>query len=547
VKTIIIGGVAGGASAAARLRRLDEHAEIILFEQGNNISYANCGLPYYIGDVIKDEGELLLQTPESFYARFRVQVRTRSRVLSIDRQNKTVLVHKTDTREEYTEGYDNLILSTGTKAMFPDIPGATLPGVYSLRTVEDASLLRKLAENHQCEQAVILGGGFVGIELAENLSSQGLKVTVVEASQQILPQFDPEISSILQIRLEKADIRICLHTRAARIDPAEIGYTVTYTNGTVQACDFVVMAAGVHPESQLAADARLVLDDRGSIVTSDGLVTSDPDIYAVGDVMQSTHDITGIKSMYPLAGPANKQGRSAANNIAGNSDMFSGTLASSVIKIFDVTAACSGATERSLTQSNIQYEKIYLSPSNHAGYYPGALPITMKLLFALDGKILGVQCVGGTGTEKRVDIIATAMKYHGTVYDLTRLDLCYAPPYSSAKDPVNMAGYIAENILSDLAPVKHWDYLENLGEGTLLVDVRTAGEYAGGHLENSVNIPVDALRGRLDELPRDRELLIYCQVGLRGYIAQRILMQEGFDRVFNLSGGYRLLQITGRI
>jgi len=549
MKIVIVGGVAGGASAAARIRRLDEKAEIILLERGEAVSYANCGLPYYIGGIIENSEELFLQTPESFWRRFRVQVRIRNEVVRINREDQTVTVRKVDTGEKYEESYDKLVLSPGGEAFVPPVDGAKLPGVYTLRTVEDTLAIRELAKEKAHQRVVVIGGGFIGLEVAENLRMEGLEVTIIEGADQIFPPFDKEMAAIAQKEIEKEGIRVVLDSMLKRISQVETGYEVETASGEKFRCDFVIMAIGIRPESHLAVEAGLEVNDKGGIVVDRFMRTCDENIYAAGDAVEVLHLISGRKGMLPLAGPANKQGRLIAANLSGNNkEGFAGVIGSSVVKLFGLTAACTGLNEKSLIAFKMPYEKIYLSPPHHAGYYPGGEAITIKLLFSPDGRVLGSQCIGREGVEKRVDVIATVIKMKGNVSDLAELELCYAPPYSSAKDPVNYAGFIAENVLTKRSRIKHWEDLAKRDPASaILIDVRTAEEYQEGHLSGSINIPVDELRERMTEIPEDKDLWIYCQVGLRGYIAQRILMQARQQKVFNLSGGYRLLQISGMV
>ena len=544
-KYVIVGGVAGGASAAARLRRLDEYAEIVLFERSEHISFANCGLPYYIGGKIPEQEELLLQTPESFSARFRVDVRVFNEVTGIDRGKKFVTVKDCVLGSEYQETYDKLILSPGAYPFVPDLPGADLPGVFVLRNIADSQAILQAVQASKKKRAVLVGGGFIGIELAENLVRQGMEVSLIEAAPQIMTQFDSEMAKILERKLRENGVRLYLNCPLAEIRVEGDGYVAVTGNGKDVEGDFVVLAIGVRPDTALAAGAGLEVNARGAIWTKGDLSTSDPDIYAIGDAAEITNRITKRRVVLPLAGPANKQGRLVAGNLLGARKGFPGVVGSSVLQVFDLTAACTGLNERALKQEQISYEKVYLSPGNHAGYYPDSRPIWMKLLFGLDGTLFGVQAIGGAGTEKRVDVVATAIQLHGTVNDLAALELCYAPPYSSAKDPVNMAGYVAQNVLEGLAPIWHWEQLENWDSERVLLDVRTVEEYERGHLKGAINIPVDDLRNQLDALPEEREIWVYCQAGIRGYVAQRILMQRGFSRVYNLSGGYGLLEQIG--
>ena len=548
MKVLIVGGVAGGASTAARLRRLDESAEIIMLERGPEVSYSNCGLPYYVGGVVGSVEELLLQTPQSFWDRFRVDVRVCSEVTEIDAQAKTVKIRKVDSGEIYTETYDKLVLTPGSEALRPRIPGIDFPEVFTLRTVEDAVQIQKFASQKNSQRVVVVGGGFIGLEVAENLRHDGLDVTLVEGVNQVFPPFDLEMANILADEMRRNGVRVLLECPVQEIRRDGDGYVVKCADQELK-CDFVVMAVGVRPESGLARNAGLALNARGGVVVDDQMRTSNADIYAAGDVVEKFHLVSQQKTMLPLAGPASKQGRVIADRLAGMESAFSGVVGASVCKLFDLTAACVGLNEKSLKESGTAYEKVYLSPSQHVGVYPGASPITMKLIFSPEGKILGCQCVGADGVEKRVDVISTVIQMRGTVSDLAKLELCYAPPYGSPKDPVNYAGYVAENVLAGRMEIKHWHDLPGRDKnGTILVDVRTQEEYREGHLPGSVNIPVDEIRERMEELPEDKEIWIYCQVGLRGYIAQQIVKQHrNGQKVFNLSGGYRLLSITGML
>ncbi len=544
MKVIIVGGVAGGASTAARLRRLDESAQIILLERGGAVSYSNCGLPYYIGGVVQNRDDLLLQTPQSFWDRFHVEVRIFSEAVSVDPAAKTVRIRRTDSGEAYTESYDKLVLAPGAEPLVPPIPGGS--NAYTLRTIEDAARIKETAAAGGARKAVVIGGGFIGLEMAENLREAGLDVVVAEGSDQLLPPLDPEMAAIAARELERNGIQVLLQNPVKEIRPSGGGYQVL-CGSQILPCDFAVMAIGVRPESTLAVQSGLKVNARNGIVVDEMLRTSAPDIFAAGDAVEKYHLVSREPVMLPLAGPANRQGRVIADNLSGMEHPFDGVIGSAVCKLFHVTAACTGLNEKSLKAMGRPYEKVYLSPSQHVGVYPGASPITMKLLFSPDGTVLGCQCIGEEGVDKRVDVISAVIKLRGSVSDLARLELCYAPSYSSPRDPVNYAGLIAENVLSDLSPIKHWhDLAERDQASSILVDVRTQEEYAHGHLEGSINIPVDELRDGIDSLPRDRELWIYCQVGLRGYIAQRMVMQLRPDqKVYNLSGGYRLLSIAG--
>lgn len=547
MKVVIVGGVAGGASVAARARRLNEKAEIILFERGNDVSYANCGLPYYIGGVIEDEEELFLQTPESFWNRFHVKVRVQTEVVSVDKEAKKVTVRDLKSGEEYDENYDKLVLSPGGAAFVPPIPGKDLPKVYKLRSVADTFQIKALVESKEAKRAAVIGGGFIGLEIAENLCHRGLEVTIVEGVNQVFPPFDFELAGLVKAELLANGVNVVLDAPVKGIFEGETGYIVQYGDGGSLECDFVVMAIGVRPDTVLAESASLKLNARGAIVVDEYMRTSDPDIYAAGDAVQTKNLVSGQMGVLPLAGPANKQGRIIAENLFEEEKIpFKGVIGSSVAQVFNQTFACTGLNERTCKALGIQYKKIYAEPFHHAGYYPGAKQLTIKLIYAPDGKILGCQIAGEAGVEKRIDVVATAIKFGGKVSDLAELELCYAPPYSSAKDPINYAGFIAENEMSGRGQVWTWDMLAGRDKDkTVLVDLRTSEEVEAGAIPGSINIPVDELRDRLDEIPKDKELWVYCQVGLRGYIGQRILLQSGFNHVLNLSGGYRLLTVCG--
>lgn len=536
MKIVIVGGVAGGASCAARLRRIDEHAEIIMFERGQHISFANCGLPYYIGHVIREEGNLLVQTPEGMKERFNIDVRTESEVVSIDREAKTVTVKNLQTGETYTESYDKLVLSPGASPIRP--AGLDAPNVFTLRNIPDTFAITNYADTHQAKRAVVVGGGFIGVEMAENLTERGIAVTLLELADQIMPPLDREMAAYLHKHLKDHGVDLRLGAGLASVSTD--GRAVTLTSGDTIETDLTVLGIGVRPETKLAKEADLAIGITGGIRVNEYLQTSDPDIYAVGDAIEVTDYITRRPALIPLAGPANKQGRIAANNIAGRPEVYKGTQGSSVLKVFDMTAASTGASEKSLKRAGIAYEKSYTHSLSHAGYYGGATLITLKLLYAPHtGKLLGAQAVGRSGVEKRIDVLAAAVRAGMSVFDLEELELTYAPPYSSAKDPVNMGGYVASNlVLGDCAAI-HWDEIGTDDSG-YLVDVRTAYEYKRGTIGDAVNIPVDELRNRLDELPKDKPIHIICQVGLRGYIAYRILEGNGFTGMKNLSGGYYL-------
>ncbi|NLO47756.1 MAG: FAD-dependent oxidoreductase [Clostridiales bacterium] len=528
MKTVIVGGVAGGASAAARLRRLSEDMEIILFERGEFISFANCGLPYYIGGDITDSEDLTLQTPDSMKARFNIDVRVLQEVIRIDTAAKLVEVRRLGNGETYQESYDKLILSPGARPSVPPIAGVDAPNVFTLRTIPDTLKIKAYIEENNCKTAVIIGGGFIGLEMAENLKRAGLCVTVIEALPQIATVLDEDLACDLTHYLRSKELSI--YTSTSVSDLSEL-------DG-----DIIILSVGVKPESDLAAAAGLTLSDRGAIIVDSHMRTSDEHIYAVGDAILIRNFVSGAEGYIPLAGPANKQGRIAADNVAGIPSRYKGTQGTSILKLFDLTAAATGLNERALTGSGISYDKIFIWSSSNAVYYPGAGNMSIKVLFELTGgKILGAQIVGFKGVDKRIDVLAAAIRAGMTAMDLTELELAYAPPFSSAKDPVNMAGYMIENLLTDKIKQHHWHDVKNLTDrkDITLLDVRTDAEYANGHIENTVCIPLDALRERIQELDLLKPVYVNCQSGLRSYIACRILKQKGFD-CSNLAGGYRL-------
>lgn len=547
-KIVIVGGVAGGASCAARLRRLDESAEIVMLEKGPYISFANCGLPYHVGGVIEQRGKLLLQTPESFRARFNVDVRVDSEVKSIDRAAKTVLVSHDG--QDYTESYDVLVLSPGSTPVVPPIPGAAYSRVMPLWNIPDMDKIITMLKDGDARTAVVVGGGFIGLEMAENLKHAGLDVTLVEMMDQVMPTIDFEMAQILHKHLADNGVKLALGERVERFEDKENGVNVV-TDKRVVSADIVILAIGVRPNSELAKHSGLKLNARDGIVVDEYLKTSDENIYAVGDVVETEHFITRERAMIPLAGPANKMGRMAADNICGMNRRYYGTQGASVAKVFDMTVASTGLNERQLNAAgkklNQDYKVTLIHPLSHAGYYPGGLPLSLKLLFTRDdGKVLGVQAVGYKGVEKRVDVVATAIRFSATVYDLEELELCYAPPFSSAKDPVNMAGYSADNILSGLVDNITFGELKDIPEDTVLLDIRTPAEVAMGAIPGSVNIPVDSLRSKLDTLDKSKAYVVYCAVGVRAYIACRIMMQSGFANVRNLAGGYTTYRVASK-
>ncbi len=544
MKVVIVGGVAGGATAAARLRRLDENAEIVVFERSGFVSYANCGLPYYIGGVIEDEAELTLQTPESFYERFRVVMKVRHEVLSIDRAAKTVTVRDLETGREFAEAYDKLLLAPGAKPTQPKLPGAGLDRVFTLRTVEDTLRIRRFVEQQRPRSAVLAGGGFISLELAENLREQGLEVTIVQRPKQLMNPFDADMAALIHTELRTHGVRLALGHTVEGFAEAEGGVQVLLQGEVPLQADMVILAIGVTPDSHLAAEAGLDLGIKGTIAVNDHMQTSDPDIYAVGDAVQVQQFVTGQPAHIALAGPANKQGRIAADNIAGGDSRYTGAQGSSVIKVFTLTAAATGLNETAARKAGLDVEAVILSPMNHAGYYPGGRVMTIKAVFARDtGKLLGAQIVGADGVDKRIDVLATAIRAGMTAADLTELDLAYAPPYSSAKDPVNMAGYMMENIRRGLVRqfrLEDLDALPRDGSVTLL-DTRTPAEYRRGHADGFVNLPLDDLRDRLGELDPAKPVYVMCQSGLRSYLACRLLTQHGFA-CRNFAGGYRFYE-----
>ncbi len=544
MKVVIVGGVAGGATAAARIRRLDESAQILVFERSGYVSYANCGLPYYIGGVITDSEELTLQTPESFWERFRVEMKIRHEVTAIHPEQKTVTVRNLETGAVFEESYDKLLLSPGARPTQPDLPGIGLDRLFTLRTVEDTFRIHDFIRQQKPRSVVLAGGGFIGLELAENFREQGIEVTIVQRPRQLMSPFDPEMAAFLHAKMRKKGIRLMLGSSVEGFQEKSGTIQVLLKGEEPVSADMAVLAIGVTPDTPLAREAGLELGIKGSILVNDRMETSAPDIYAVGDAVQVKHFVTGEAALISLAGPANKQGRIAADNICGGDSRFSGSLGSSVIKLFDMTAASTGINERTAKAAGIDCGKVYLSPSSHAGYYPGARVMTMKVLFEKETfRLLGAQIVGYDGVDKRIDVLAAAIHAGMSALQLKDLDLAYAPPYSSAKDPVNMAGFMIENISRGYLKQFFWDELDTLPTdgSALLLDTRTKEEFDGGHIDGFLNIPVDELRERLGELETGKPVYVICQSGLRSYIACRILMQHGFD-CRNFSGGYRLYQ-----
>ena len=546
LKVVVIGGVAGGASAAARLRRLDETSEIILIEKGEHISFANCGLPYYIGEVIKEKEKLLVQTPERMKERFNIDVRINSEVTRINTENKTVEVLDILRNKHYQETYDKLVLSPGAEPVRPNLPGINSKKIFTLRNIPDTYSIKEYVDNASPKNAIIVGAGFIGLEVAENLHMRGINVTVVELNDHVIGPLDSEMAAIVHQHLKSKGVALYLKNGVEAFEDSETAISVKLSSGVVLSSDLVIMGIGVKPETRLAVEAGLQIGKTGGIYVNEYLQTSNPDIYAVGDAIEVKDFISGNQALIPLAGPANKQGRIAANNINGNLEKFDGTQGTSIVKVFDLTVALSGNSERILERNGISYLKSITHTASHASYYPGAIPMTIKLLFSnTDGKLLGAQIAGYDGVDKRMDVLSTAMRAGMTVSDLETLELSYAPPFSSAKDPVNIAGYTANNILKGDSVVFHWDEVDRIDTSKdILLDVREPEEAQLGSIPGAMNIPLDKLRGRLEELPKDKTIYIFCQVGLRGYLAARVLMQRGYKSIKNLSGGYKLYNMA---
>ena len=541
MKVVIVGGVAGGATAAARIRRLDEQAEIVVFERSGYVSYANCGLPYFIGDVITDPAELTLQTPESFFSRFRVSMKVHHEVTALHPDRKTVSVTNLETGETFEESYDKLLLSPGARPTQPRLPGVGLDKLFTLRTVEDTLRIKDHITQHHPKSAVLAGGGFIGLELAENLRALGLEVTIVQRPRQLMNPFDADMAALLHAEMRRNGVRLALGHTVEGFVEKDGGVDVLLKDEAPLHADMVVLAIGVTPDTALAREAGLALGIKGSIVVNDRMETSVPDIYAVGDAVQVKHSVTGQDALISLAGPANRQGRIAADNICGGDSRYRGSQGSSVIKVFNLTAAVTGVNETNAKKAGLNVDTVLLSPMSHAGYYPGGRVMTMKVVFEQETyRLLGAQIVGYEGVDKRIDVLATAIHAGMKATELKDLDLAYAPPYSSAKDPVNMAGFMVDNLAKGLLRQWHLEDANALprdGSVTLL-DTRTTGEYRRGHIEGFVNIPVDELRERLGELPPDKPVYVICQSGLRSYIACRILAVHGFE-CYNFSGGFR--------
>lgn len=548
MKYIIIGGVAGGASTAARLRRMDEKASIVLFEKGSYISYANCGLPYYIGDVITERNKLFVQTAASFKQRFNIDARVESEVLKIDPVAKNVTVKNLRTGETYTELYDKLVLSPGAEPVRPPLEGINSEGIFTLRNVTDTDKIKAFVSRFPKGKAVVIGAGFIGLEMAENLHHLGMQVTIIEMGNQVLAPVDFSIAALAQQHIRSKGVNLMLNTAVTGFSSSEKGLEVQVKNQAALEADVVILSIGVKPDTRLAADAGITIGKGRGILVNEYLQTSDPDIYAVGDAIEFINPITGNSMPTYLAGPANKQGRICANNmVLGNQQQYHGSINTAIVKIFDLTVAVAGVASKHLQAANIEHLVSITHSGSHAGYYPGSEQMTIQIQFSpKDGRLLGAQIIGTDGVDKRIDTLSSVIQRRSTIDELTEFEHAYAPPYSSAKDPVNMAGFVAENILQKRIQVVPWTKVAEIGENDLLVDVRKPDEFKAGSIPGAINIPVDDLRGTLNELPKDRDIYIYCQIGLRGYLAQRILLQNDFNRVYNISGGYKLWEPCSR-
>jgi len=537
-RILIIGGVAGGASCAARTRRQSESAEIIIFDRGSFVSFANCGLPYYVGDVITDEKKLLVANTQLFKQRFNIEVRLENEVLEIDRDAREISVKDLNSGQVYRERYDALVLAPGASPLRPPLPGIDLPGIFALRTIPDSRRIREWIVERQVQQAVIVGGGFIGLEMAENLVKRGIAVTLLEMLPQVMPPLDPEMVTPVHDRLTANGVQLRLGDGVTGFEQTSEGTLIVSTkSGEKHPADLVILGIGVRPETKLAKDAGLEIGDRGGIRVNEQMRTNDEHIWAVGDAVEVRDWVTGEWILIPLAGPANRQGRVAADAICGRDTTFRGVQGTTVCGVFGLIIATTGASEKTLKRLGMAYEKVYLHPGHHVGYYPGAKPIDMKLLFSpQEGRILGAQAVGEEGVEKRMDVIAMALQNRATVFDLEEAQLCYAPQFGAAKDPVNLAGMVAANVLRGDAPIIHWDKLAE--DEALLLDVREIGEFEAGHVEGALNIPLTQLRDRVHELPKDQKIAVYCQVGQRAYYATRALRLQGFD-AHNLTGGFK--------
>ena len=543
MKVLIIGGVAGGASAATRLRRLDEHAEIIVFEKGEYISYANCGLPYYIGDVIQNRDALLVETPQSFNKRYNVDVRTKQEVVQINPDEKTVRVKDNTSGETYIEHYDKLVLSSGAKPVIPPVEGIENDRIFTLRNIPDTDTIKAFISKENVKRAMVIGGGFIGLEMVENLHHLGIDVTLVELDKQVFPSMDYSLAGMINQELERNRVKVLFQTHVLKFEKTGKGIVAHLNNSERIETEMVVLSIGVRPDVELAKQCGIATGSLGGIQVNEYMQTSFPDIYAVGDAVEVNNLVTNKPMLLPLAGPANKQGRMVANNIVlGNKERFEGVIGNSIAKVFSLTVAKAGLSARQLQREGIDYLSSYTHSMSHAGYYPNPVSMTIKILFSpTTGQVYGAKIVGQDGVDKRMEMIAQTIQRKGTVKDLAELEQAYAPPYSSAKDPVNMAGFVASNILSGEMKVVH---KEDILPDDFILDVRTVKEYSQGHIENAVNIPLDELREYLDEIPKDRRIIIHCAIGMRAYFAYRILAQSGFDNLYNLSGGYRTYTLS---
>jgi NADPH-dependent 2,4-dienoyl-CoA reductase/sulfur reductase-like enzyme/rhodanese-related sulfurtransferase len=542
MKYVIIGAVAGGASTAARLRRNDEHAEIVIFEKGEYISYANCGLPYYIGDVITNRNALFVQTATSFNKRFNIDVRTLTEITEINRSSKTVTARNQTTGEVYTESYDKLVLSPGAEPVRPPLPGISGKGIFTLRNVADTDFIKAYVQKEETKKAVVIGAGFIGLEMAENLHFLGLDVTVIEMADQVLTPVDFPIAAILQQHIRSKGVHLQLNTSVTGFEQTETGLKVLLNNGNVLESDIVILSIGVKPDTRLAANAGLTIGTAKGIYVNEYLQTSDNDIYAVGDAIEYPNPLTNKPIITYLAGPANKQGRICADNMVfGHHHSYKGSINTAIVKVFDMTVGTAGVASKNLKLDNISHQVSTITGGSHAGYYPGSKQMTIQLAFdPEDGRILSAQIAGFDGVDKRLDIISSIIKHNGTIDDLAEFEHAYAPPFSSAKDPVNMAAFAAENIIRKRSVVFYWNEFDKITSDDILIDVRTVKEYQAGKIADAINIPLDELRSGLPEIPKGKNVYIYCLGGLRGYLAQRILMQNGNTNTFNLSGGYQL-------
>lgn len=544
MKYIIVGAVAGGASTAARLRRLDEHAEIVIFEKGEYISYANCGLPYYIGDVIKDRNKLFVQTAAAFNQRFNIDVRVTTEVTAIDPAGKTITAVEQSTGRVYEETYDKLVLSPGAEPVRPPLPGIDSDGIFTLRNVKDTDYIKAHVQKKQVKKAVVIGAGFIGLEMAENFRDLGLEVTIIEMINQVMAPVDYPVAALVQQHIRSKGVDLRLNTAVTGFSKVAEQIEVSLNNGEVLTADMVILSIGVRPDTRLAVQAGLKIGTARGIRVNEFLQTSDPSIYAVGDAIEFENPITHQSMITYLAGPANKQGRICANNIVeGNVQSYKGSINTAIVKVFDMTVGTAGTASKHLQAAGIEHIVSTIHSGSHAGYYPGAKQMTIQIAFTpKDGRLLSAQIAGYDGVDKRLDIMSSFIKQGQTIYELIEFEHAYAPPYSSAKDPVNMAGFVAENILLKRLKLFYWNEIEHFDNDDILIDVRTQKEFESGSISSAINIPLDEIRSRLAEFPKDKNIRIYCEAGLRGYLAQRILKQNGLKKVSNLSGGYKLWQ-----